>query len=207
LNAAIFLELLATGACLYLPALSTLVGRRYLIDQIHVYTGLTLPLPLLVGALLARRGGGFRLDLSRLNRWTGDDGRWLAAALHHRELRARLRSRLEVGKFNAGQKLNAAIVGGSIFVMLGTGSLLNWYKRFPLGWRVGATFVHDWVAIGLGLLITGHILYALSEPEALRSIFTGRISRQWAKRHAPGWLNELEETDPDQSGPVPRNDL
>jgi cytochrome b subunit of formate dehydrogenase len=34
---------------------------------------------------------------------------------------------------------------------------------------------------------------ALTHPPALRSIFTGRISRAWAKRHAPVWLEEVDK--------------
>ena len=42
-NAALFLVLVATGAILYLEPLRPLVGRRALVEDIHVYAGLALP--------------------------------------------------------------------------------------------------------------------------------------------------------------------
>ena len=75
-NATLFLVLIGTGAILYIGPLSILVGRRVLIDDIHVYCGLALPVPLLI-SLAGSWGKGLRADLSRFNRWTADDRRWL----------------------------------------------------------------------------------------------------------------------------------
>jgi formate dehydrogenase subunit gamma len=86
--------------------------------------------------------------------------------------------------------LNALFTGGAIVVMLGTGSIMKWYRFFPLDWRTGATFVHDVVALGVFLVVTGHIAFALTHPQALRSMFTGWVAEPWAKRHASGWLDE-----------------
>ena len=41
--------LLVTAAILYVAPLSQLVGRRDLVATVHVYAGLALPLPLLLG--------------------------------------------------------------------------------------------------------------------------------------------------------------
>ena len=57
-NASLFLILIATGAALYFTPLIALVGRRHLIEQIHLYVGLSLPLTLLLG--LAGRDSGTR---------------------------------------------------------------------------------------------------------------------------------------------------
>ena len=65
-----------------------------------------------------------------------------------------------MGKFNAGQKLYAAFVIGAIPVMLMTGGVMRWYDPFPLAWRTGATFVHDWIATILLFTIVGHIVMA-----------------------------------------------
>jgi formate dehydrogenase subunit gamma len=93
-----------------------------------------------------------------------------------------------VGKFNAGQKLNASFVAGAGLVMLGTGVIMRWYHPWPLSWRTGATFVHDWLALAIGFVIIGHIWMALRDWDALRSMFVGTISRSWGKRHAPAWV-------------------
>ena len=51
-----------------------------------------------------------------------------------------------MGKFNAGQKLNAAFTLGSILVLFGTGAIMFFSSAFPDDIRTGATFVHDWLA-------------------------------------------------------------
>ena len=75
-NALLFLILIVTGAALYFTPLIALVGRRRLIEQIHLYVGLALPLPLLIG-LAGSWGRGLRRDVSRINGWTEADLQWL----------------------------------------------------------------------------------------------------------------------------------
>jgi formate dehydrogenase subunit gamma len=181
-NAALFGVLLATAAILYVGPLSASVGRRDLVREVHVISGLILPAPLVL-ALAGRWRRALVDDLRRFNRWNADDGRWLRS--FGRDPFVRL------GKFNPGQKLNAAIVGGSIPVMLATGSIMKWFGPFPVNWRTGATFVHDWIAIGLAVLITVHIAKALSDPVAWRGIVTGRVPAAWARRARPRWHDEV----------------
>ena len=159
INSAVFLVLLATASALYVGPVSTLVGRRDLVKWIHVIFGLSLPVPLIVAWIQSRP---FRDDVRRLNRFTAEDWKWL-----------RLR-RSNPGKFNAGQKLNAAFVAGSIPVMLATGVIMKWFEPFPLSWRTGATFVHDLVAIALFVVIVGHIVKALSDKPKLDAMLRGR---------------------------------
>jgi formate dehydrogenase subunit gamma len=187
-NALLFGTLIFTGAVLYLAPLMAVIGRRALIENIHLYCGIALPVPLLL-ALCGSWGRALRSDLRRLNRWTGDDRLWLRAAVKAGPQRQRAWGRLRVGKFNAGQKLNSAFVAGSGLVMLGTGLIMKWYHPFPLSWRTGATFVHDWLAIAIGLVVIGHIGLAVRDPHSLRSMFTGRISAAWARRRAPAWVD------------------
>jgi formate dehydrogenase subunit gamma len=169
-NAAVFGVLLTTAAILYVGPLSATVGRRELIRQIHVWSGLALPVPLVL-ALAGRWRRALVADLRRLNRWDRADRRWLTSFGRDPFVR--------VGKFNAGQKLNATIIGGSIPVMLGTGSIMKWFSRFPVDWRTGATFVHDWTAIGLFILITVHIAKGLSDPVARGGMLTGKVPEDW----------------------------
>jgi formate dehydrogenase subunit gamma len=189
LNASLFLILIATGAALYFTPLIALVGRRRLIEQVHLYAGLSLPLPLLLG-LAGHWGRRLRRDVSRINRWTEEDLQWLRSLVNTASGRRQAAPRPRLGKFNAGQKLNAAFVAGAGLVMLGTGALLRWYVPFPLSWRAGATFVHNWLAVIFVIAIVGHIAFALADREALRAMLGGRVSRAWAARHAPAWLDE-----------------
>jgi formate dehydrogenase subunit gamma len=157
-NATLFLILLFTAAALYVGPVSELVGRRELVKTIHVYTGLCLPIPLLIAAF---GSAVFRAEAGRLNRWTAEDWKWLR------------RKKSVPGKYNAGQKLNAAFVAGAIPVMLATGSIMKWFSPFPLSWRTGSTFVHDVIAIVLFFVIVGHIAKALMEPDRLRAMVRG----------------------------------
>ncbi|CAM5697954.1 cytochrome b/b6 domain-containing protein [Streptomyces pseudogriseolus] len=169
----------ATAACLYLPQLAQLVGRRALVVTLHQWAGLLLPVPVLA-ALVSR---AFRADLGRLNRFGPHDRVWLRAALR----RDRRPASRPAGKFNAGQKLYAAWIAGATLVMLGTG-LLMWFTHLtPLVWRTAATFVHDWLALTVGIVLAGHIGMALADPEARRGLRTGSVGREWAEREHPLW--------------------
>lgn len=78
------------------------------------------------------------------------------------------------------------------------------HRYFPdltrLTWRTGATFVHDWFALGLGLLIVGHIIYAPRDRESRRGMRTGRVSATWARAQHAALADELE------AGPVEPGD-
>ena len=187
-NATLFAVVMATALALYIPPLSAAVGRRELVVTIHVYAGLLLPFPLLIGIVRSRWGRQLRSDLRRLNRWIPEDRVWLRRRAWKEERAAGIKQ----GKFNAGQKLNAAFTGGAIVVMVATGSIMHWFNHFPLSWRTGATFVHDWLFIALFVTITGHILFALRDRDSFNSMVTGHISRTWARRHAPLWLDEVQ---------------
>ncbi|ANZ21268.1 formate dehydrogenase, gamma subunit [Streptomyces noursei ATCC 11455] len=177
-TAALMGVMLLTAACLYVPYLAQLVGRRNLLVTLHEWAGIALPVPLLAG-LVSR---AFRADLGRLNRFGPQDRGWVRAALrgHHRPS----------GKFNAGQKLYAALVAGAGLVMIGTGLILWFPSLVPLLWRTGATFVHDWIALFVGVLVIGHVRMAARDPEARRGLRTGHVSRAWARREHPLWEEE-----------------
>lgn len=171
---------LLTAAALYIGPLAVLVGRRELVKTIHIYAGLALPAPLLLG-LLAR---SVRADLSRLNRFVPSDWVWLRS-------RDRRTGRVPIGKFNPGQKLNAAFVAGAIVLMIATGVVLAWPDPWPLRIRQGVTFVHDWLASAVVVMTAGHLYFAYREPEARRGLRTGFVPIEWASREHPMWAAEL----------------
>jgi len=181
-NAALFAVLLATASALYIPSVSAWVGRREMVKALHVYSGLALPVPLLLSAA-GPWGRRLRRDLARVNRWSADDMRWLRSV--GRDGFAHL------GKFNPGQKLNAAFIAGASLVMMATGSIMRWYGPFPLRWRTGATFVHDWVAALIAVAIAGHVVVALRDRDALRAMVRGWVTVRWARAHAPLWHSEV----------------
>jgi formate dehydrogenase subunit gamma len=180
-NATLVGVLVATGAILYWGELSSIFGRRALFKEIHVIAGLCLPIPFLL-ALPGRRGRRLRRDLGVLNRFSPDDIRWLRSRGADPTVR--------LGKFNPGQKLNTAFVGAALVTMLATGLVLRFFNPFPLAWRTGATFIHDWTALGLGLAITGHVYLAVADPDALRGMLHGTVPTWWARQHRPRWYED-----------------
>lgn len=181
-NATLFLVLIATAAALYLAPLSALVGRRPLVRDVHVVAGLALPLPWIV----ARAGpwsAMLRTDVRRLARFDGTDRRWLRSL--GRDPFAK------PGKFHPLQKLNAAFTAGSVPVMLGTGAVMRWFHYFPLEWRTGATFVHDWMSLGIFVIVAVHIAKAVSDREAMGGMWRGWVRVRWARRKHPRWADEV----------------
>lgn len=149
--AVLMLAAMATAAALFVDALAQAVGRRPLVSQVHLVSGLLLPVPFALGLL----SGALRRDLRALDRWTPSDRQWLRA-------RDRRSGRIPVRRFNAGQKLNTAFTVGAVLVLLGTGTVMggllgNW----PDDLRTGATWVHGWTAFGLTVAVVGHVWFAL----------------------------------------------
>jgi formate dehydrogenase subunit gamma len=190
-TATLVITLILTGAVLYIGELSVLVGRRALIRNVHVAAGLSLPIPILL-AVLTRAGRALRRDLVRLNRWSIDDRRWW---------RRRSRDDAKLGKFNPGQKLNAAYLAGALVVMIGSGSIMRFFEPFPDAWRTGATSVHDWFALGIGLSVLGHIGIAMRDPVAMRAMRSGPVPQSWARKRRPRWYEEM--TGPPDHEPSP----
>jgi formate dehydrogenase subunit gamma len=181
-TAVLGLMLIATGAALYAGPVSTLVGRRDLVKTVHVLAGIALPIPVLVALLLPRHGHAFRSDVRAMNRFDGEDRRWL---------RRRTHAAARPAKFNAGQKLNAAFLAAAGIALFVTGLMLRFPEPWSVDLRTGATFVHDWFAIGVAVAIAGHILFALRDPVALRGMLRGRVPARWARYTHPRWFEDV----------------
>lgn len=179
--ALLILVLFATAAALYIPAVSALIGNRPTVRMAHLIAGYALPVPIII----ALASAAFRADVGRLNRFNDADWAWL------RSSEAR-RARAGVGKFNAGQKLNAAFTLGFVIVMLATGLVMAWNTWFPDDIRTGATFTHDWLALAGAVAVGGHIAMALRDPGARAGMRTGMVARDWAEHEHPAWAAEIE---------------
>lgn len=184
-SAVLFTVLIVTAIPLYFGSLFGVMVPRFAVEQLHLWAGLALPVPV-VAVLLTPGGRRLRRDVRRVNDWTIAELAWL---------RSWGREALEADKFNPAQKLNAIVVSASSVVLLVTGVILKWFNLVPVSWRGGATFVHDAFAWLLAIVVAGHVVMAVTHPEALRSMVRGRVSESWAARHAPRWLAERDGRD------------
>jgi len=94
-------------------------------------------------------------------------------------------------KFNAGQKILFWKAMGLMGVLVATGLImaLNRDVRFPL--QQWVYFVHDLAALGMIVLLLGHVyLGVFVNPHSVRSLFGGKVNRDWAKEHHPDWQPE-----------------
>ena len=180
LNASLFGVLIMTAIPLYFGSFFGIVLPRHSVQEVHLWSGLALPVPI-IASLLGTWGEQMRRDFKRFNYWTRDEIQWL---------RTLGKSALHADKFNPGQKLNAIFIGASIVVLLVTGVMLQWFRYFSISQREGATFVHDVFAWVVVIVIAGHIYMALTHREAMQSLLKGTVSEKWASQHAPAWLQE-----------------
>ena len=177
-----------TAAVLYNGSIAVLVGHRYLVEQIHVYSGFALPVPMLARprqpGLPRRRSPAQPLHPVA----TG-----LAAVAHPPRRHHR------VGKFNAGQKLNAALSAGSIARAAGHRACVMYFTGpgpAALAHRrdVRARLVRP----RRRLLVLGHISMALKDPHAMTGMRTGRVPLRWARGEHAAWADDMVPA-PDQS--------
>jgi formate dehydrogenase subunit gamma len=70
---------------------------------------------------------------------------------------------------------------------------MRWFEPFPDAWRTGATFVHDWFALGIWIAVLGHIYFAIRDPIALRGMIGGDVTPYWARTERPAWYREVVE--------------
>jgi formate dehydrogenase subunit gamma len=149
--ATLVLICIATAAIMWFDVLAIAVGRRDFVGTVHQTAGLLAPIPLAIGLLFP----SFRSDVRTLEGWSDSDVEWLRS-------RDRRSGRIPVHRFNAGQKLNAALSIGAILVLLGTGTVMaGWLMSFPTQTRTDATWVHDWAAFALTLAVIGHVYFWL----------------------------------------------
>jgi formate dehydrogenase subunit gamma len=178
IHASAFFVLLGSGLVLYLPRLSEMVSRRPLVKAIHIDTAIAWAvLLLLVVALGDRRG--LRRTLTDLDLFDEDDRLWLR------------RIPRPQGRFNAGQKVNAALTA-SFAVLFAVSGLLLWLGERDHSYQWASTIVlHDGLMYVSVALVIGHLYLALIYPatrHSLRGITEGSVRRDWAWRHHRKWI-------------------
>lgn len=176
--------LIFTGIPLYFGSFVGVVFPRREIQEIHLWTGLFLPVPLLL-SLAGPWGRRMRRDLRRINYWSRSEVQWLLTWG---------RGGASSDKFNPGQKFNAIVSAAGIAITWFSGYVLQWFRLFPVSWREGATATHDSLAFALVVVIAGHVVMALTHRDELMSMFKGTVTVEWARRHTPEWSEEESRT-------------
>lgn len=183
IHASAFLVLLASGLALYLPALSEAISNRPLVKAVHIYTAIAWLCALALLVVVGDRTG-LRRTAREISLFDGDDRRWLAT-----------RSAPQ-GRFNAGQKLNAAVTAALSFLFVVSGFFL-WYGERDTRFRWESTIVlHDTLTLVSLVLLLGHLYLAVIHPatrHALRGITLGSVREDWARAHHVKWVGEAAE--------------
>jgi formate dehydrogenase subunit gamma len=187
--------LTVTGLLMSEPSLAGTVPRP-VAKSWHIDAAIGLAAGIVV--ITALRARALRRTADDLDRFDADDRRWLTG------IPRRVATGTPAppqGRFNAGQKLNTAVVAGLMVVSYITGVLL-WYGEQDTTWRFAGTInVHDDVMWLLLLLIAGHLYMALVNPvtrPALPGIVTGSVDRRWARAHHAKWVADVDRRDADE---------
>ncbi len=181
-HASAFLVLLGSGLVLYLPSLAAEIGRRPLVKDVHLFTALAWAVALVSVVVLGDRRG-LRATAQELDVFDADDRRWLRGR------------QAPQGRFNAGQKLNAALTA-AFAVLLAVSGVLLWLGERDTRFRFDSTIVlHDVVAYLSIALLTGHLYLAVIRPttrHALRGMTVGTVREDWAREHHAKWPTDAQ---------------
>ena len=137
MHASAFLALLATGLILYLPALSTLISRRKLVKNVHIWVAVAWAIAIVV-ILVAGNRKRLADDWREIETIDRDDRRWLRGR------------RAPQGRFNAGQKLNALLTVAFALLFALSGFFLWLGERDHRFIFAGTGTVHDAAHVPLG---------------------------------------------------------
>jgi formate dehydrogenase subunit gamma len=186
--ASTFLVMTATGLILYLPVFASLAADRMLWKTLHIGAAVAFWVGLVAVVAVSPRSLG--RTASQLDRFDDDDRAWLVWAVRRRG------SEPPAGRFNAGQKLNSAVIAGLavIFTASGVLILLQETDKTFRG-ATSAILVHDWATWIAVPLVAGHIYLATlnaSTRHSLRGITLGTVRREWARKHHPKWEAECD---------------
>jgi formate dehydrogenase subunit gamma len=189
LLAATFFAMLFTGLCLSVSSFAGILDRPTA-KAWHLWSAIALAAGLVAITLLGNRRS--LADSARdIDRFDRDDGQWLRGAPGRIVTGTAAPPQ---GRFNAGQKLNAALIGGLMLAMYATGFLL-WYGERDTTYRFsGTVLVHDWGTLILMFLVAGHLYLAVLHPatrHALRGMTLGDVDEDWARQHHAKWVDPI----------------
>jgi formate dehydrogenase subunit gamma len=100
------------------------------------------------------------------------------------------RRRVPSGRFNGGQKAHAIVQAGLALLFVVSGALL-WLGERDTAFRLPGTIaLHDAATILLAVLVAGHVMKALGQPQSLEGIWRGTVPAGYAAEHHAKWRPE-----------------
>jgi formate dehydrogenase subunit gamma len=181
-----FLTMLVTGLILYLPSLAEVAANRRLWKTIHL--GAALAFWFGTFLIVISSTGALRRTVGQIDQFDDDDRRWLKWQVRQ------IGPKPPQGRFNAGQKLNTAVIAGLMVVFTISGTLM-YLQEVDASFRgTSAILVHD-IAMYIAIpLVIGHLYMAMLNPStrhSLRGMVLGTVRRDWAREHHAKWEREL----------------
>jgi formate dehydrogenase subunit gamma len=188
LTATCLVLLALSGLALFHPSLfflSALFGGGQNARALHPW----------IGVVLFFSFAGLFLRFWHLNLWKGADTTWLA------RLGKVLRNRdnldpdlVEIGKYNAGQKMVFWLMSILIIILISSG-LVMWDQYFygytTIEQKRLAVLVHSVAAIVIICVWIVHVYAAIWVRGTIGAMTRGRVTGGWAWRHHRKWLREL----------------
>jgi formate dehydrogenase subunit gamma len=171
---------------LYLPSLAEVAANRRLWKTIHL--GAALAFWFGTFLIVSSSTGALRRTVGQIDQFDDDDRRWLKWQVRQ------IGPKPPQGRFNAGQKLNTAVIAGLMVVFTISGTLM-YLQEVDASFRgTSAILVHD-IAMYIAIpLVIGHLYMAMLNPStrhSLRGMVLGTVRRDWAREHHAKWEREL----------------
>ena len=180
-----FMLVALSGLSWFFPSMSWLsgvLGTPQLARILHPFLGVVVFLALMF----------LFIRLVKYNLPEPEDRLWFANVKD--VLMGRHNKNLQVGKYNAGQKLLFWGIMSLITLLLISGVLIwrpYFAPLFPIPViRIGA-LMHSLTGICLILLIIGHAYMGFWVKGSISGMLTGYVSRKWAKTHHDRWFRQI----------------
>src|SRR5215470_9938753 len=185
--------LAVSGLALFHPSLfflTSVFGGGQLTRMIHPW----------IGVVLFFSFFGLFLRFFRLNLWTRSDTIWVAnvgeVLNNHEEEHEEL---VEIGKYNAGQKIVFWSMSLLIIVLISSG-LVMWDQYFynftTIEQKRLAVLIHALAAIVIICVWIVHVYAAIWVRGTIRGMTRGYVTGGWAWRHHRKWLRDLVTAKP-----------
>jgi formate dehydrogenase subunit gamma len=132
----------------------------------------------LVAILVLGDRRALRATIRELNAFDDDDREWLRTF------------DTPQGRFNAGQKLNAAVTAAFAVLFVVSGFFLWYGARDNDFSSPSAILLHDGLTLLAIVLVAGHLYLTLMHPttrHSLRGMTLGTVNAKWAREHHPKW--------------------